>query len=95
MPRPRKAVDIHALVAAAHQRIESINREKADLAKMLHGLLSSLGDVPSVRRGRRAGAFAPKGKGGRRPGFKLSAQARAKISAAQKKRWAAQRAKKA
>jgi hypothetical protein len=27
-------------------------------------------------------------KGGRRPGFKLSAEARAKISAAQKKRWA-------
>jgi hypothetical protein len=30
----------------------------------------------------------PKNKGGRRPGFKLSAEARAKISAAQKRRWA-------
>jgi hypothetical protein len=31
---------------------------------------------------------APRNKGGRRPGFKLSAEARAKISAAQKRRWA-------
>ena len=30
----------------------------------------------------------PRNKGGRRPGFKLSAESRAKISAAQKKRWA-------
>jgi len=39
-------------------------------------------------------AAGRKGRGGRRKGFKLSKEARAKISAAQKKRWAKQRAEK-
>src|SRR5215510_10265270 len=97
MPRPKKTVDVQGFIAAAERRIREINDERNTIMASLRRLLANLGDTaPSRGRSsaRRATAAASsRNKGGRRPGFKMSAEAKARISAAQKKRWAAYRAK--
>ena len=100
MPRPRKTVDVQGFIAAAERRIREINDERNEIMGSLRRLLANLGEATPARgrsSARRAAAPATptrRNKGGRRPGFRMSAEAKARISAAQKKRWAAYRAKK-
>jgi hypothetical protein len=79
------------MLEAVRQRIETINREKAELVSALTDMLaaarSEIGSE-TTPKGRRAGAA---GTVGRRPGFRMSEEAKARISAAAKKRWAAWR----
>jgi hypothetical protein len=85
-------------------QLTSIRDAATDLLKQLTGGGADM--AVAVRRGRRGrppgsgkrGPGRPKGSGkkrGRRKGAKMSAAARAKISAAQKARWAKQKAGKA
>lgn len=93
MAKRRRTFSLDTLMAELSQ-LDS--RRKQVVASIQNAVSSVLGGVPSPfsvgpKRGRRAGSknVAPKGARKRR---KMSAAARAKISAAQKKRWAAQRA---
>src|SRR4029078_13416098 len=97
MPRPKKTVDVQGFIAAAERRIREINDERQAIMASLRRLLANLGDTApargrsSARRGAAIGAA--RNKSGARPGFRMSAEAKARISAAQKKSWAAYRAK--
>jgi len=98
MPRPKKTVDVQGFIAAAERRIRELNDERNAITASLRRLLANLSDTTTPARGRSsarraAATAAARNKGGRRPGFKMSAEAKARISAAQKKRWAAYRAK--
>ena len=79
MPRGRRE---SALVTLVNQ-LDALDARRRKLVAEIQHAASGLsgGSFASVSTG-------VKSKGGRRPGFKLSAEARAKISAAQKKRWA-------
>ena len=100
------ATDLSQILSNVKEKIESNTAERKQLADSLREistqaqrLLADMGEssvAPVRRRGRPAGSVQkrgpgrPKGSGRRRR--KMSAEARAKISAAQKKRWAAQKA---
>jgi len=77
------------LISLVNQ-LDALDAKRRALVAQIQAAASRLGSTESA-----APAAATGGRGGRRPGFKLSAEARAKIAAAQKKRWAAHRAKKA
>jgi hypothetical protein len=83
VPRGRRE---SALISLVNELDALDTRRRKLVAEIQHaaGGLSG-GSLASVTASR-------KSKGGRRPGFKLSAEARAKIAAAQKKRWAKQKA---
>ena len=100
------ATNLNEAVSSIREKIKSSNIERHELAKQLtqivadaQGLLGELGEaqVPLQRRrgpGRPAGKRGPgrpKGSGTKKR-RKMSAAARAKISAAQKARWAKQKA---
>jgi hypothetical protein len=79
--------ELSDLLTAVRARIEVLNREKAELVAALTEMLAAARtELDGIPPGR-----ARQGKGGRRPGFKMSAEAKARISAAAKKRWAAWR----
>jgi hypothetical protein len=86
-----------------------IGQTLAQLEKRLHRLnaerVAVLAEIKQAVEHLSFGSAAPmaglsvsgrlgKNKGGRRPGFKLSAEARAKIAAAQRARWARVKGKK-
>jgi ElaB/YqjD/DUF883 family membrane-anchored ribosome-binding protein len=75
-------------LAAWRQQGDEIAAEIYRVVETGNKMLSELGH--SAGAGGRAvrKAVTEVRKSGRRPGFKMSAEARAKISAAQKKRWA-------
>jgi hypothetical protein len=83
------------LLDSVRARIDEINKEKSDLVDALSGLLAAAkaeltdGKAPEFQRSQ------VRKKGGRRPGFRMSDEAKAKIAAAAKKRWAAWRKRKA
>jgi len=65
------------------KQIERLDSVRQNLVQRLEAaVLAIKGHAPTVA------ITTTRQKGGRRKGFKLSAEARAKISAAQKKRWA-------
>ena len=75
------------LLTAVRARIDAINKEKADLVAALTEMLAAArADLEGS-----AAAGAARRKGGRKAGFKMSDEAKARISAAAKKRWAAWR----
>lgn len=77
------------LLSEVRARLDAINREKAELVtaltEMLTAARSDLGAASRATARRKRSVS----KGGRRPGFKMSEEAKARISAAAKKRWAA------
>ena len=81
-------------------RIEKLYKQRDKVAAEIHHLTNAASHaLASMREGARHEAqvfqtAVAKGKPGRRGGFKMSKAARAKISAAQKKRWAKTRAEK-
>jgi hypothetical protein len=79
VPRGRRE---SALITLVNQ-LDALDTKRRKLVAEIQHAVSGLsaGTLASVSTGGMS-------KGGRRPGFKLSAEARAKISAAQKKRWA-------
>jgi hypothetical protein len=70
------------------QQLDALDAKRRELVAQIQAAAGSLGSTEAT------GVSSPN-KGGRRAGFKLSAEARAKIAAAQRKRWAAHKAKKA
>jgi hypothetical protein len=70
------------------QRQSVISEIRAAVEQLSFGSAAPLAGIPLTSR------VAGKGRGGRRKGFKMSAEARAKIAAAQKRRWARQKAEK-
>ena len=100
------AEELGRLLGTARAKAEGWLGQRTQIAKTLQGirdeanaLLSQLGQQAerAYRRGRRLGRPAGKRGPGRPEGSgrkrrKMSAAARAKISAAQKKRWAKQKA---
>jgi hypothetical protein len=90
MPRGRRRntlVDLANQFAALDEQIFKLKKKRAAIAEQVRELAVS----HAMNEG---GTRSPsrEGKGGRRKGFKLSAEARAKIAAAQRKRWAKQKA---
>ena len=83
MPRGRRESALITLV----NELDALDARRRKLVAAIQHAVTGLsgGSSASVSPSRRS-------KGGRRPGFKLSAEARAKIAAAQKKRWAKQKA---
>ena len=94
-------------IESSEERVKNYKTEREQLVAELRSvmasagtLLSDLGETVGGPAGRRRGRPPGTGKrgtgrrkkGGRRKGFKMSAEAKAKIAAAQKKRWAKQRA---
>jgi|SRR5579862_4653918 len=94
-------------IESIEERVKNYNAEREQLVAELRSviasagsLLSDLGETAGATAGRRRGRPSGTGKrgpgrprkGGRRKGFKMSPEARAKIAAAQKKRWAKKRA---
>jgi hypothetical protein len=82
-------------LAQLEKRLHQLNAERqailADIKKAVEQLsFGSAAPMAGISVSGRLG----KGKGGRRPGFKLSAEARAKIAAAQRARWARVKSKK-
>ena len=96
MPTQTAGLDHDVLTAA----LEGLEAQKQKIEEQVQHVRSLLG-VGGARRGRppksaswsHAGAASAAGRG-RRKRRQLSAEARAKISAAQKKRWAAAKRKK-
>jgi hypothetical protein len=66
--------------------LASLDARRRRVVAAIHHALSALGTTLSD-----AGVARP--RTGRRPGFKMSAEARAKIAAAQRRRWAKVRGK--
>lgn len=85
MPRGRRE---SALVTLVNQ-LDALDSKRRKLVAKIQAAAGALetGPATGAPTGRR-------GRGGRKKGFKLSAEARARISAAQKKRWAKQKAAK-
>ncbi len=90
-------------MAGFQNLIGSLRRAQAQLEKQIDGIRNAIASLTGVgaglggaKRGRPAGKRGPgrpKGGGKKRGRRKMSAAARARISAAQKKRWAEKRAK--
>lgn len=78
-------------MAALQGIIAGLRRAEQQLAKQLEGVrtaISSLELGGAVSPGFKGGSSRPQRAGGKRKRRKMSAEARAKIAAAQKKRWA-------
>jgi hypothetical protein len=100
------AEDVGTFLGQVRSRWDELSNERDRLAKQLRGVINNAqsmlteisgGVAKGIKRGRPAGsknraAGRTKGRPGRLKRRKMSAAARAKISAAQKKRWAAKRA---
>jgi hypothetical protein len=76
--------ELASLLTAVRSRIDAINKEKAELVAALTQMLAA---ARADLTGSATAAGAHR-KGGRRPGFKMSDEAKARISAAAKKRLA-------
>jgi hypothetical protein len=87
--RRPKTTSLLALV----QQLNSLDAQRQALLAQIRAATNALsGGAPDAAAAVSAAAGAPaKRRGGRRKGFKMSAEARAKISAAAKKRWAARK----
>ena len=94
----QNAHDLSSAFNAVKERVSNFSSERQQLVRTLEGiirsaqqLLEDLGEAAGGRgrRGRAAGAGRT---GGRRKRRKLSAEARARIAAAQRARWARHRA---
>ena len=88
-------------MAAFEDVIKNLRRAEAELERQLSGVRNAIASLAGggAQRGRPAGKRGPgrpkgTGKRGRPKGRKMSAEARAKIAAAQKARWAKQKAAK-
>jgi hypothetical protein len=97
MPRPTSQLQEFARIGAA-ARIKELQAEIASIRRDFPALTSPGGEstMPSPRpkrRGRPAASVAAKVAAPGKRRRKMSAAARKKISEAQKKRWAAQKAK--
>jgi len=79
-------------LAALVAQLEKLDDQRRALIAGIRSAAAALVSGASDSGGAGVGN-GQKAKGGRRKGFTLSAEARAKIAAAQKKRWAAQRKK--
>jgi hypothetical protein len=75
------------------RKLESLDAERRAVIAGIRAATESLLGGGVVTGGDTVRATAGGRQGGRRKGFTLSAEARAKIAAAQKRRWAAQRKK--
>ena len=83
-------------------KVEDVNRQRAEVSKEIlnfvksaQSMLSELGHQAALRlpKGRKLFASSgSSGKPGRKRGYKVSADARRKMSLAAKRRWAAKRA---
>jgi hypothetical protein len=91
MPSERRGQTL----AQLEQRLHRLNAERhgvlAEIKKAVEQL--SFGSAAPMA-GLSVSGRLGKSKGGRRPGFKLSVEARAKIAAAQRARWARVKGKK-
>src|SRR5262245_9889258 len=92
--RPRTAAtDIGRTLARLANKMDRWRRQREDIEKDLRHVVES-GQSMLAELGTRTGRALTTAserignKGGRRKGFKMSAEAKAKISAAAKKRWA-------
>jgi hypothetical protein len=88
MPRTANPIRNHSLLTAALEGLE-LQRQRID--EQIQEVRSLLGKAPG-RRGRPPGstnsAATSNGRGTKRPAVRLSAAARKRIAAAQKRRWA-------
>ena len=73
---------VQQLTTLDAQRVELVAQIQAATNALIGGGAASPVAVPVAK---------PTGRGGRRKGFKMSTEAKAKISAAAKKRWAAKK----
>ena len=81
MPRSGNTIRNHSLLTAA---LEGLELQKRRIDEQIQEVRALLGKAPA-RRGR------PSGTGAKRAAGRLSASARKRIAAAQKRRWAAYR----
>lgn len=83
---------------ALSQKLQKLNGERTTLEREVKIAFDvavlKLDPVEAARKHAAPASTVRKGRGGRRRGFKMSAEARAKIAAAQRKRWAKQKAEK-
>lgn len=95
------AEGVGTFLGQVRSRWDQLSKERGHLAKQLRGvvdnaqaMLSEIGEgvQRGSRRGRPATTATKTRRRGRPKGRKMSAAARAKIAAAQRKRWAAQKA---
>jgi hypothetical protein len=88
MPRAGKSIRDHSLLTAA---LEGLELQKQRIDEQIREVRSLLGKAPG-RRGRAAGSTSTSsttnGSATKRPATRLSAAARKRIAAAQKRRWA-------
>jgi len=72
------------------QQRDQIVSEVRKAVEVGHKMLVELGAISTGTTGKKADAlsFLPKRKGGRKKGFKMSEEAKAKIADAARKRWA-------
>ena len=94
----QNANDLSSVFKAVKERVSNFSNERQQLARTLHAIIRNaqelLGDLGEGLGGGRRGRAGRKGAaaGGRRKRRKLSAEARARIAAAQRARWARHRA---
>jgi hypothetical protein len=81
------------LIDLARQLTEVERRRQDLLRQIVSAAGQELASSPATGAAPSAGTGGQR-RGGRRKGFKMSAEARAKIAAAQRKRWAKQKAEK-
>lgn len=77
------------LLGEVKARIEAINSEKAELVEALSEMLAAARADLTNASAPKAGRQVRQRRGRRRVGFRMSEEAKARISAAAKKRWAA------
>jgi hypothetical protein len=88
----------HRSLAQLERELHAHDAKRSSILAEIKAVVESLSVGAMVQLARIGqatglGAELPSGgKGGRRPGFQMSAEARKKISLAAKKRWAARRA---
>jgi hypothetical protein len=80
-------------LAALVRKLESLDAERRAVIAGIRAATESLLGGGGTTGGDTVRSTGNRRRGGRRKGFTLSAEARAKIAAAQKRRWAAQRKK--
>jgi len=92
MPRGRRKQ--HRALGAIEKDLHALNLKRHELFKEIEAAVEALGmsAMPVVAKmGQMAGLGASlptKAKGGRQPGFKMSKEARSKLAASAKRRWA-------
>lgn len=77
------------LIVLANE-LDALDEKRRQLITRIQAAADDLGSGAAAARSW-VSSKTPR-KGGRRPGFKMSTEARAKIAAAQRKRWAKQKA---